>query len=451
MKREMTWAATRFRVSMLLLVVALLVLGTRPALALLQIDITRGNVEPLPIAVTDLAGPTPQASDTGAKIAEVVRANLARSGLFRPLEPASFIERPRSIDQPPRFGDWRLINAQALVTGQVDAEADGRLRVAFRLWDVFAEQQMTGFVFQTTPENWRRVAHMISDQIYERLTGEKGYFDTRIAYVAESGPRNKRIKRLAIMDQDGANHRYLTDGSDLVLTPRFSPDGEQIVYMAYSDNRARVYLLDLATGRRQVLTDIPGMTFAPRFAPDGRRVVLSLARAGNSDLYLMDLGTRQLTRLTNHPSIDTSASFSPDGRRIVFNSDRGGAQQLYVMNADGSDVQRISFGEGRYATPVWSPRSDMIAFTKIHQGRFYIGVMRPDGSGERLLTEGFSVEAPTWAPNGRVLMFFKETPASRSGAGATSSLWTIDLTGYNERRLLTPGDASDPAWSPLMH
>jgi TolB protein len=410
----------------------------------LRIDITRGQMQPMPIAVTDLYGSNQNDSTTGADISRVVSADLERSGLFKPIDPKAFIQTIDSLRVQPRFGDWRIINAQALVSGSAETQADGRLRVEFRLWDVYGEQQMTGLAYFTQPENWRRVAHIIADAIYKRLTGEDGYFDSRIVYVSETGPYDRRIKRLAIMDQDGENHRFLTDGSYIVLTPRFSPSTQEITYLSYYNDKPRVYLFNIDTGQQEVLGDFPGMTFAPRFSPDGNRVIMSMAQSGNSEIYTMDLRTRKVTRLTNNPAIDTSPCYSPDGTRITFNSDRGGSQQIYVMNADGSDVQRISHGQGRYGTPVWSPRGDLIAFTRIDGGTFYIGVMRPDGSGERLLTQGYLVEGPTWAPNGRVLAFFRESQKGQP------KLYTIDLTGYNERQLVTPLDASDPAWSPLI-
>lgn len=426
------------------------------AQAQLRVDITRGNVEPLPVAITDIVPAVP--ADTGAgslagigsRIAGVISSDLERSGLFRPLDPLSFISQPTADDVRPNFGDWRAIGAQALITGIATLENDGRVRIEFRLWDVFAESQMTGLRYVAPAENWRRIAHLISDAVYRRLTGEAGYFDTRIVYIAESGPKTDRTKRLAIMDQDGANHQFLTDGSDLVLTPRFSPTRQEITYLAYYNNQPRVYLYNIETGRHEVLGDFPNMTFAPRFSPDGNSVIMSLAEEGNSDVYVMDLRTRNVRRLTSHPGIDTSPSYSPDGRFIVFNSDRGGSQQLYVMRADGSDIRRISFGDGRYATPVWSPRGDLIAFTKIGDGQFRIGVMRVDGSGERLLTDAYQDEAPTWAPNGRVLMFFRQERYNERGQGGDTSLWSVDLTGFNERRVPTPLDASDPAWSPLL-
>ena len=423
------------------------VLGT-PAGAVLDIDITAGNVDPPPIAITDLVDTTLSSPGLGRDIAGVISADLERSGLFSPIDQGAFIEDPAEITGRPRFGDWRLINAQALVTGRITEEPDGRVRAEFRLWDTFAEQQMTGLVYVTTFANWRRVAHLISDAIYRRLTGEDGYFDTRIVYVSETGPADRRIKRLAIMDQDGENHRFLTDGRDLVLTPRFSPRRQEITYLSFFNNKPRVFIYNIDTGQQEVLGDFEGMTFAPRFSPDGNRVVMSLALNGNSDIYTMDVQTQRVERLTRHPAIDTSPSFSPDGGRITFNSDRGGTQQLYVMDADGGNPKRISFGGGRYATPVWSPRGDLIAFTKFRSGRFHIGIMRPDGSGERLLTASFLDEAPTWAPNGRVLMFFREEPRDAAGRGGSVELWSIDLTGFNERRVITPLDASDPAWSP---
>ena len=425
------------------------IVAQSPARGELKVNILQGSVEPLPIAVTAFYGATPEDGQSGRDIAGVIAGDLERSGLFRAIDPGAFIQDIISLRNGPRFGDWRLINSQALVQGGVEMQSDGRLRVEFRLWDVFAEQQMTGLAYFTTPSNWRRVAHIISDVIYKRLTGEDGYFDTRIVYIAERGPQNRRVKRLAIMDQDSANHRFLTDGKDLVLTPRFSPTTQEITYLSYLGNTPRVYLFNLNTGQQEVLGDFPGMTFSPRFTPDGNQVVMSLARSGNTEIYTLDLRTRAITRLTEHPAIDTSPSFSPDSQRIAFNSDRGGTQQLYVMNADGSNVHRITFNKGRYATPVWSPRGDLIAFTRILKGEFYIGVMHPDGSGERMLTKGFLVEAPTWAPNGRVLSYFRQTRSDSRGR-FTSKIYTIDLTGFNEREVATPIDASDPAWSPLI-
>jgi TolB protein len=430
--------------------VALAALVPAAAIAELKIDITRGVVEPMPIAIVDFTGERPSDAASGRDVASVVIADLERSGLFRAVDRAAFIQKKLDLDTPPRFGDWRVINAQALVHGRAQTLGDGRLQVEFRLWDVVAEQQMVGRAYSTAPTNWRRIGHIIADAIYKRITGENGYFDTRIVYIAESGPLNKRIKRLAIMDQDGENHRFLTDGSDLVLTPRFSPTMQEITYLSYRGGMPRVYILNIDSGRQEMVGRFPGMTFAPRFSADGGQLVMTIAADGNSDIHLMDLRTRAARRLTSSPAIDTSASFSPDGNQIVFNSDRGGSQQLYVMDADGRNERRISYGEGRYATPVWSPRGDLIAFTKIDKRRFYIGVMRPDGSGERLLTEGYHVEGPTWAPNGRVLMYFQKDPVDAQGGGGRARLHSIDLTGHNHRELITPQDASDPAWSPLI-
>ncbi|MBT5498932.1 MAG: Tol-Pal system protein TolB [Alphaproteobacteria bacterium] len=426
--------------------------GLPPSLARaeVRIDITRGHLEPLPIAITNFFGKGTQDQEVGTDIATVIAGNLERSGLFKPIDKGAFLQKPEALQVQPRYSDWRVINAQALVNGSVSLQPDGRLRVEFRLWDVFAEAQMTGLAYFTEPNNWRRVAHIISDAIYKRITGESGYFDTRVVYVAESGPLRRRVKRLAIMDQDGANIRYLTNGDALVLTPRFSPAAQEITYLSYFNNTPRVYLFNIESGRQELLGNFKGMTFAPRFTPDGQSVLMAFAERGNSDIRLMDLRTRKSTRLTTHPAIDTSPSGSPDSRFVVFNSDRGGSPQIYVMNIDGSNVHRISFGRGRYATPVWSPRGDLIAFTKQLSGEFYIGVMRPDGSGERLLTKSFLDEAPTWSPNGRVLMFFRQQPSDSKGRGGRTRLYSVDLTGYNLREVITPGDASDPAWSSLL-
>ena len=408
-----------------------------------MVNVNQGVTQPLPIAIP--AFNAPGTTTVGGDISRVISGDLQRSGLFKPLDPNSFIERNLDVNVQPRFADWKTIGAQALVNGQVTVDADGRLRVDFRLWDIYAEKQLQGVQYTATPENWRRVAHKIADKVYERLTGEKGYFDSRIVFVAESGPKTKRVKRLAIMDQDGANPSFLTDGSYLVMTPRFSTNSQEITYMALRDTGASLYLFNIETGRQETIGKFPGMVFAPRFSPDGGKVAFSVEKGGNSDIYVMDLRSRASTRLTTDPSIDTSPSFSPDGSKIVFNSDRGGSPQLYVMNADGTGVHRLSFGEGRYTTPVWSPRGDFIAFTRQNGQEFHIGVMRPDGSDERILTTSYLDEGPTWAPNGRVLMFFRDT---RAGG---AHLWTVDLTG----RILQPapyqGQASDPAWSPLLN
>jgi TolB protein len=411
----------------------------------LRVDVNQGNVQPLPIAIPDFVIPQPGDTGAGQNIASVVRADLDRSGLFKPLDPKSFVEPVKDINVPPNFANWRVINAQALVTGQASPQPDGRLRVDFRLWDIYGESQMLGLQYFTAPANWRRIAHMISDAIYQRITGEKGYFDTRVVFVSESGSLLNRKKRLAVMDEDGANPIFLTRGDYLVLTPRFNPTAQMIAYMSYISGKPRVYLFDLETGRQQMLGDFPSMTFSPRFSPDGNKIVMTLEQNGNSDIYAMDLRTRSVSRLTSDPAIDTSPCYAPDGSQIAFESDRGGSQQVYVMNADGGNVHRISFGPGKNGTPVWSPRGDLIAFTKEDAGTFRIGVMRPDGSGERMITDGWEDEGPTWAPNGRVLMFGRTL---RGGRG--SQIWSVDVTGRNEQKVITPGDASDPAWSPLI-
>ena len=415
-----------------------------PASAQVRVNVDEGHLNPMPIAVVDFLGGSVAAQQVGRDVSGVIRANLERSALFRAIPSNAFIERIQALAVPPRFADWKIIDAQGLVIGEVTPMQDGRIRIDFRLYDVFAEQQLTGFSYTTTPDNWRRIAHRISDQIYEHLTGERGYFDTRIVFVSESGPRTRRSKRLMIMDQDGANPFYLTGADALVLTPRFSPSTQMITYMSFETGAPRVFLYNLETNRREVLGDFPGMTFSPRFSPEGTGVVFTLDLNGNSEIFAMDLRSRSRRRLTNHAAIDTSPSYAPDGSQIVFNSDRGGSPQLYVMNADGSGQRRVSFGEGRYSTPVWSPRGDLIAFTRQQGGRFAIGVMRPDGSGERILTESYLDEAPTWSPNGRVIMFFRES----RGEGAR--LWSVDLTGRNLRQIPTQTDASDPAWSPLL-
>ncbi len=432
-----------------ILAIGLLCLGVLavPAYAQLEIDITHGAPDPVPVAIPDFLSSNPQTDQIAKDMAAVISADLERSGLFKVLDQSSYIEKQTDINYKPRFADWRLIDAKALLSGRIVRESANRLKVEFRLWDIYAEEQLDGKRLATTPDNWRRIAHKISDYIYKRLTGEGGYFDTRIVYIAESGPKIDRRKRLAIMDADGSNNQYLLTGADLVLTPRFSPNSQTITYLSWETGRSQVYLLDIETGRRELLGNFPNMTIAPRFSPDGKKLIFSMVKRGNSDIYLFNLETRSTTRLTTNGAIDVSPSFSPDGRKVVFNSDRGGSPQLYIMNADGSNVKRLSFGKGRYTTPVWSPRGDLIAFTKSSGGQFSIGVMDSEtGKSERQLTKGYMVEGPTWSPNGRVILFTREG----RGVKGRSSIWSVDLTGRNLRKVNTPGAASDPAWSPIL-
>ena len=420
------------------------------ALAQKRITITEGTIEPTPIAIANFTGIDGLPSTDGLLIAEIISNDLAGSGMFSPEVSAALIPPPADPSIRPDFAEWAPLGVKALLVGSATRDTNGMIEVVFILWDVVTEREIVAGEGEVSELGLRRISHQIADLVFESWTGDEGYFDTRIVYVEESGPANRRVKRLAIMDQDGHNHSYLTDGSSLVLTPRFSPMVQEIAYLDYFNDNPNVYLMNVSSGQSELLGTFPGMTFAPRFSFDGKKLIMSLAKFGLTDIFEMDLSTQSVTQLTKSPSIDTSPSYSPDGSGIVFNSDRSGTQQLYVMKADGRGVKRISFGEGRYATPVWSPRGDMIAFTKMYRGEFYIGVMNVDGTGERLLSRGFLVEAPTWAPNGRVLMYFKQNPTESDGSGGESYLYRIDITGFNERRMITPTFASDPAWSPRL-
>lgn len=430
----------------------MLLLAVAPATAQsgkgpLKIEITEGVIEPVPIAIAPFLASDKGAQELARKISQVVADDLEGSGLFRAISEKAFISPITSFDSPVQYADWKAINAQALVTGEVSKSGD-RLTVKFRLFDIFSDGPLgDGLQFGGSEANWRRMGHKVADAVYSRITGEGGYFDSRVVFVSESGSKSARKKRLAVMDYDGANVAYLTDSQELVLAPRISNSGDQVLYTSYESGFPRIYVLNTANLSHRALDDQPGtMTFSPRFSPDGRTVLFSLSTGGNTDLYALNVASGARTRLTSAPSIETAPSYSPDGSQIVFESDRSGTQQLYIMSAGGGEAQRISFGQGRYGTPVWSPRGDLIAFTKQNEGRFHIGVMRPDGSEERLLTASFLDEGPTWAPNGRVVMFSRET----SGAGGGSSLYSVDITGRNLRQVTTPGAASDPAWSPLL-
>jgi TolB protein len=418
--------------------------GSRQAFGQTATDLVLRQFEPLPLAIANFVAGTPADGEVAAGMLQVITNNLKRSGLCPLIDPAAFIERVTSIDVLPEFAQWKAVNAWTLVAGRVTRLDDGRLKAEFRLWDVASGQQLAGQQYFTSPQYWRRIAHLISDQVYERLIGEQGYFDSRVVFVDETGPADRRVQKLALMDQDGANVRYLTEGSDQVLTPRFSSSTQEILYTEFGQGDPRIYLYNIDTGQREIVGNFPGLSFSPRFSPDGQCIIMSLRQGGISNLFEMDLRSKSTTRLTDTPALDTSPSYSPDGDRICFESDRGGKPNIYVMTAGGGPAMRISFGDGTYSTPVWSPRGNTIAFTKHGGGQSVIGIMKPDGSGERILTSGSDSEGPTFAPNGRVLMFFRD-----AGGSGGSSLFTVDLSGRNEQKVPTPGFASDPAWSPL--
>ncbi|KAB2834699.1 MAG: Tol-Pal system protein TolB [Caedimonadaceae bacterium] len=412
----------------------------------LRIDVTEGQIDPMPIAILDFSATSPELAAIGQNVAQVITADLERSGLFKPLDRASFIQGQNDINASIRFADWRLINAQVLLKGSVSKSQDGRLRFEFRLYDVYTEKQMIGFAITASLDAWRRAAHKIADQVYKRVTGDDGYFDTKIVYVGRQVNKGRRVERIGIMDQDGANHEWLTNGKDLVLTPRFSPKLDTIAYLNFLNKKPHVYLMKTNTRQNQLLGQFPGMTYAPRFSGDGNQVVMSYAKLdGTSSIYLMNLHDKTVQRLTNIPQvIDTSPCFSPDNSKIVFMSDRSGVAQLYVMDLSDMEAKRISFGPGEYTTPIWSPRGDLIAFTKRHKGVFSLGVMKVDGSEERIITQGYLIDEPTWSANGRVIMY---THQERKGP---SKLHTIDITGYNERVVETPHEAMGASWSLLI-
>lgn len=414
----------------------------------LRIEITEGVIEPMPYAVPSFVAETPAAQPFADEITNVIASDLTGTGLFREVPRDAHISRVSSFGAPIQFADWKAINAQALITGAVTTDGAGSVVVKFRVWDVFAGTELgQGMQFSSDTSGVRRLAHKVADQVYSRLTGEQPYFDSRVVFVSETGPKDDRQKRLGVMDYDGANVQYLTDASSLVLAPRFSPDGSRVLYTSYATGFPRIHIVDVGAVNSRILQAGNGeMTFAPRFSPNGQQIVYSLTTGSNTDIYAMDVASGATRQLTSAPSIETAPSFSPDGSRIVFESDRSGSQQLYVMPASGGEAQRISFGEGRYGTPVWSPRGDRIAFTKQNAGRFHIGVMRVDGSEERLLTASFLDEGPTWSPNGRVIMFARET----QGAQGASALYTVDISGRNLQRVRTPAGASDPSWGPLQ-
>ncbi|MDR2098603.1 MAG: Tol-Pal system beta propeller repeat protein TolB [Rickettsiales bacterium] len=434
--------------SNILILLIFLFAGWRVLRAEIYVDIDSGNIKPISIAIMDLAGSGGETAKIGSDISKVVTHDLKRSGLFSPIAHSAFIDTKQDAGMPPTFENWSVINAQALLFGQVEEAKAGKVKVEFQLWDIPGQTRIEGQILLTEKSNWRRIAHIISDYVYKRMTGDAGYFDTRIVYVAETGSKLARTKRLAIIDQDGANLKYLTDGRIQVTTPVFSPNSQKIAYMTYFKNVPRVYIFDIETGEQELLGNFPGMSFAPRFSPDGKHILMSIADEGNSDIYEMELSTKKMRQLTREAAIETAPTYSPDGKTIAFVSDRSGSPQLYTMTRKGRDVERISFGGGQYGDVAWSPRGDYLAFVKIKGGDFYIGIMFEDGTGERLIAKGYTVESPTWSPNGRRIIFYEEEP-TKDGDGKLT-LQSVDITGYNHEIIKTETRASDPAWSPLL-
>ncbi|MBO1358532.1 Tol-Pal system protein TolB [Acetobacter sacchari] len=394
-----------------------------------EITVDQARTAPIPIVIPSFG------AGVGDQITGVLTEDLSNTGLFKVISGSTGTGTPD-------FGPYKAMGARAAVTGAVTGA--GSLRVEFRLWDVLTGQQIQGTAYTTSAANWRRIAHIIGDVIYQRMLGEKGYFDTRIGFVSRSGgSRNPRM-RLAIMDQDGANYRVLSSGQTKL--PAFNPVRDQIAFLSYATATPRVYVFDLSTGRQRILTEFNGVPLGPHFSPDGGTVIVPVARGSGSELVAVELGSGAKRQLTNSGgAINVSPSFSPDGSQIVFNSDRGGSPALYVMSASGGAARRISYGNGSYGDSVWSPRGDLIAFTRISGGQFSLGVMNPDGTGERIMTQGYTVESPTFCPNGRVLAFCRRT----GGASSRDTIGTIDITGFHERVIPTPEGGSSPTWSPL--
>ncbi len=425
-----------------------------PMSAKIKVKLTQGSASDHPIAIATFQGRTSELAQFGREMTAGMRRNFINAGVFKVIDQKAFIQNPDDALKKPNFRDWRVIGARSLIVGRISPTMDGRVQLAYTLYNVLTQKQITTNTLITDKRSWRRLAHMASDEIYRRLTGGDGFFDSQVAYIAERKQGAQSIKQLAIMDQDGENHRYITMGKNIVLTPRFSPTRNEIVYLDYgiTNTIPKVYTLNLKTGRRDLVGRFPGMTYAPRYSPDGKKIIMSATDPkGNSHIYEMTLSGRKVKKLTQGNYIDTSPSYSPDGKKIVFNSDRSGRPQLFTMDSNGKSIKRISFGPGgSYSSPVWSPRGDMICFTKIFDGAFNIGVIRPDGKGERLLTSGFIVEDPFWSPNGKAVIFTRQDRATKKGTNGQRRIRIIDLAGFYERSLPTPFgvNAVTATWSP---
>jgi len=381
----------------------------------------------------------------GIQIAQQIVSDLRTTRSIYPTGPENLRHYTPTEAGAPLYPNWANIGAGALVTGYVQARDDGRINVVCYLYDLKQRREMTRKGFAVAATEWKRAAHRCAGAFYTAVTKRPGLFDSRIVYVAATGSRMQPVKRIAIMNWDGTDHSYLTQGEVTVTSPRISPDGERIAYMSFAGGMPHIRIMDADGSNDRQLLQSNSMSFAPRFSPDGRVIAFSMAVDGNTDIYVVDANGGYPRRLTTTPGIDTSPSFSPDGKQIVFESDRSGAQQIYVMNVDGSGQSRISFGGGANSSPVWSPDGDRIAFSRWNGSTIGIGIMSATGGDEKILTNGWQDEAPSWSPDSEWVMFQR----TQQGTG-TGSLLMVSIGGGEPKAVATPQPGADPSWSGVV-
>lgn len=421
-----------------------------PAYAELKVDIVAGAVEPISVAVQKFEVGSHASTRDAAMLRDVVDNDLKSTGLFRIVNRNALPEFVKMGDMPD-FKLWSAVRAQVLVQAKLTRQVDDMYRLEFYVWDVQGGEQIEAQSLVASKKSMRRLAHIMADAIYERLTGEVGYFDTQIVFITETGPMGERVKRMAIMDQDGYNMRYLSDDKTFVMSPSFSPNMHTVVFLSYRDEDPMIWTLDLETGEQRRLGQFGGMNFAPQFSPDGRRIALSLVKRGVTHIYEYDIENKTLRQLTSGGTINTSPSYSPDGKKMAYNSNRSGSQQIHVLDLESGQQERITFGAGRYATPAWSPDGRFIAFTKIADDTFYIGIMSPTGRNEKILAGGWFMEAPSWAPGSRRLVYY-ETEKDDDDIERHSHIRTVDIMGQNIYEIKLPDGVHgmEPTWSPRL-